>query len=353
MSLAFNLAKLHNRMTGVNPSVGAIVVKNNKVFSYGATGFGGGPHGEYSALINIKKEPNLELFVSLEPCHHFGKNPPCTNFILDKKIKKIYYSEIDNDPRVQGKGLEFLAINRIKIEKIKNTYKKNFYKNYNEFNKNNFPKVYAKIATTKNYFSYIKNQPKISNYYSNKVTHILRSEINAILIGVNTHNIDNPLLNCRINGLGKLSPSRFIIDPNLKIKINSRLVLSANKIKTYVFYSVKNESKINYLKKRNIFPIYLPLNNANEFSYNNEILRVIGLLGYKNVLVEGGHKTIKSFIDLNLIDIFYFFKNSKISKKNASHSFKKIYMNLKRNFKNNKKLQQIYVNDNSLSVFEK
>jgi diaminohydroxyphosphoribosylaminopyrimidine deaminase/5-amino-6-(5-phosphoribosylamino)uracil reductase len=253
---------------------------------------------------------------------------------------------------VQGKGLEFLQNNKIKISKINNIYKNNFYKNYNDFNKNFLPKVYAKIATTNNYYSFIKNRPQITNIYSKKITHILRSEINAILIGVNTNNTDNPLLNCRINGLTHLSPARFIIDPNLRINRNSELIMSAKKYKTYIFYSDKNNNKINYLKNKNIYPIYLPLNKNKQIDCK-EVLVTIGLLGYKNVLIEGGYNTIKRFIDLNLIDIFYFFKNNEIISKKSSHSFKNIYMILKKKFKNIKRLQQVYLKDNTLTVFQK
>ena len=214
------------------------------------------------------------------------------------------------------------------------------------------PKVYAKIATSKNYYSFIKNRPQITNIYSKKLTHTLRSEINAILIGVNTHNKDNPLLNCRIDGLAHLSPARFIIDPNLRINKNSKLIMTAKKIKTYIFYSDKNNNKINYLKNKNIYPIYLPL-NKNKHIDCKEILVTIGLLGYKNVLIEGGYNTIKSFIDLNLIDIFYFFKNDEIVNKKSSHSFKNIYIKLKKSFKNNKIIQQVYLKNNTLTVFQK
>jgi diaminohydroxyphosphoribosylaminopyrimidine deaminase/5-amino-6-(5-phosphoribosylamino)uracil reductase len=352
MNLAFNLASIHNNMTSTNPSVGCLVCKKDKILSYGVTGVGGSPHAEYSALIKLKKNNNLDCYVSLEPCHHQGKNPPCTKSIVNKNVKNLYYSETDNDPRVQGKGLEFLQNNKIKISKINNIYKSNFYKKYNDFNKNFLPKVYAKIATTKNYYSFIKNKPQITNIYSKKLTHILRSEINAILIGVSTHNTDNPLLNCRINGLAHLSPARFIIDPNLRINRNSELIMSAKKFKTYIFYSDKNNNKINYLKNKNIYPIYLPL-NKNEQIDCKEVLVTIGLLGYKNVLIEGGYNTIKKFIDLNLIDIFYFFKNNEIISKKSSHSFKNIYMILKKRFKNIKRLQQVYLKDNTLTVFQK
>lgn len=352
MKLAFNLANLHHNMTGVNPSVGCLVCKKDKILSFGVTGIGGGPHAEYSALTNLKKTNNLNCFVSLEPCHHQGKNPPCTKSIINKKIKNLYYSETDDDPRVQGKGLEFLQNNRVRISKINNTYKDNFYKFYNDFNKNFIPKVYAKIATTKNYYSFIKDKPQITNIYSKKLTHILRSEINAILIGVNTHNIDNPLLNCRINGLERLCPARFIIDPNLRIKKNSKLILSAKKIKTYIFYSSKNKNKIEYLKKKNIFLIYLPFVKKNEVDCK-QILVTIGLLGYKNVLIEGGYSTIEKFIDHNLIDFFYFFKNNQFINKKMSHQFKRIYMTLLKKFKIQKKLQQVYLKNNSLTVFKK
>jgi diaminohydroxyphosphoribosylaminopyrimidine deaminase/5-amino-6-(5-phosphoribosylamino)uracil reductase len=352
MKLAFNLANLHNNMTGVNPSVGCLVCKKDRILSYGVTGIGGGPHAEYSALINLKKKNNLNCFVSLEPCHHQGKNPPCTKSIINKKIKNLYYSETDDDPRVQGKGLKFLQNNRVKICKINNTYKDNFYKIYNDFNKNFIPKVYAKIATTKNYYSFVKDRPQITNIYSKKLTHILRSEINAILIGVNTHNKDNPLLNCRINGLEGLCPARFIIDQNLRIKKNSKLILSAKKIKTYIFYSSKNKNKIDYLKNKNIFLIYLPFVKKNEVDCK-QIIVTIGLLGYKNVLIEGGFSTIKKFIDHNLIDFFYFFKNNEFINKKMSHSFKKIYMVLLKKFKNQKKLQQVYLKNNTLTVFKK
>ena len=90
MNLAFNLANIHNNMTGINPSVGCLVCKKNQILSYGVTGVGGSPHAEYSALLNLKKNNNLDCYSSLEPCHHQGKNPPCTKSIINKKVKNNY-----------------------------------------------------------------------------------------------------------------------------------------------------------------------------------------------------------------------------------------------------------------------
>ena len=100
---------------------------------------------------------------------------------------------------------------------------------------------------------------------------------------------------------------------------------------TYIFYSIKNNNKINYLKNKNIYPIYLPL-DKNKHVNCKEILVTMGLLGYKNVLIEGGYNTIKRFMDLKLIDTFYFFNNNETANKKTSHSFKNIYMILKKLF---------------------
>ena len=92
MSLALNLARQRKGLTGSNPSVGCIIVKNDKIISYGQTGISGYPHAEYNAINNCKHNlKNSSLYVTLEPCSHYGKTPPCTNQIIKSKIKKVYF----------------------------------------------------------------------------------------------------------------------------------------------------------------------------------------------------------------------------------------------------------------------
>ncbi|MDA7594388.1 bifunctional diaminohydroxyphosphoribosylaminopyrimidine deaminase/5-amino-6-(5-phosphoribosylamino)uracil reductase RibD, partial [Candidatus Pelagibacter sp.] len=106
MKLALNLAKARHGLTGVNPSVGCVIVKNNEILSIGQTGFDGKPHAEFNAIKNSNE--NLEdakMYVTLEPCSHYGKTPPCTNIIIKNKIKEVVYAVEDIDKKVKGKTL--------------------------------------------------------------------------------------------------------------------------------------------------------------------------------------------------------------------------------------------------------
>ena len=108
MNLALNLAKVRHGVTGKNPSVGCVIVKNNKIISIGQTGYGGQPHAEYNAIknssVNLK---GSKMYVSLEPCTHYGKTPPCTKAIIQNKINEVIYSIEDIDKKVKGKSLKF------------------------------------------------------------------------------------------------------------------------------------------------------------------------------------------------------------------------------------------------------
>ena len=109
MTLALNLARERNGLTGVNPSVGCVIVKNDQVISLGQTGINGRPHAEYNAIKSSKKSlKNSTMYVSLEPCTHFGKTPPCTNIIIKNKIKEVVFPIIDADKRTCGKSFRIL-----------------------------------------------------------------------------------------------------------------------------------------------------------------------------------------------------------------------------------------------------
>ena len=118
MELALNLAKARHGLTGVNPSVGCVIVKNNEILSIGQTGFDGTPHAEFNAIKNSNE--NLEdakMYVTLEPCSHYGKTPPCTNIIIKNKIKEVVYAVEDIDKKVKGKTLKILQSKNILVKK--------------------------------------------------------------------------------------------------------------------------------------------------------------------------------------------------------------------------------------------
>ena len=159
MNLAFNLARDRSGLTGENPSVGCVIVKNDKVISLGQTGINGRPHAEYNAIKSCKYNlKDAKMYVSLEPCTHYGKTPPCSNFIIKSKIKEVIFSIIDVDKRTKSKSFKILRSKNIKVESglLKNEGNK-IYKPYifNIFKK--LPFVTGKLAISKDNFIFSKN----------------------------------------------------------------------------------------------------------------------------------------------------------------------------------------------------
>ena len=150
--LALNLAENHLGKTKTNPSVGCIVVKDDAVISSGVTSLNGRPHAEFNALSKNLNFKNSIMYVTLEPCTHYGLTPPCTKIIKEKKIKDVYYCFDDPDIRTFKKAKKELKKNRISLNKV-NIGNKDFYKSYFLNKKKSLPLVDAKLAVSKDYFS--------------------------------------------------------------------------------------------------------------------------------------------------------------------------------------------------------
>ena len=310
MSIAFNLARERIGLTGQNPSVGCVIVKEDQIISTGQTGYNGRPHAEYNAIKSCKKNlKDSTIYVSLEPCVHYGKTAPCSNLIIKSKIKKVIYSILDFDLRTKGKSFKILTNKNIEVKSglLKKEGNK-IYKSY-KFNKlSNLPYVTGKLAVSNDYFVYSKRRVKITNKYSDGVTHLLRYKNDSILISSKTLNIDNPKLNCRINGLNKFTPKRLILDRNLNIKIKSYIYSTSNNKNTIIFYNYASKKKIKLLKKKGLKLIKVPLNKNNLIDLNI-LLKIIFSTGCRNLLVEGGKNLTDSFIKNNLFNEFYLFKS--------------------------------------------
>ena len=311
MELALNLASERYGLTGPNPSVGCVIVKNDQIISIGQTGLNGRPHAEFNAIKNCKKKlKGSTIYVSLEPCSHYGKTPPCTNLIIKNKIKKVFFAVNDIDKRSSKKAKKILNYKKITVKRflLKNEAR-NFYKSYFFSKTKNRPYVTGKIAKSKDDYIFSRNR-KITNNYSLNTSHLLRYTNQGILISANTLNSDNPKLTCRINGLENFSPKRFILDKNLICKNNLHIIETAKKIKTYIFYNKIDKKKIKLLKKAGIFLIHLGLNKNNHFDLNT-VLKKINTFGIKHLLVEGGKKLTMNFLESNFFNQFYLFKSNK------------------------------------------
>ena len=312
MNLALNLAREGIGLSGENPSVGCILVKNDKIISKGQTGFNGRPHAEFNAIKSCKESlRGSTAYVSLEPCTHHGKTPPCSNIIIRSKIYKVIFSILDVDKRTRGKSFKIFKNKGIKVE-YGLLHKKaiNLYKSYIINKLKKLPFVTGKIAVSKDNFIYSKRKIRITNRHSDKITHLLRFKHDSILISSKTLNNDNPKLNCRIEGLYKLSPKRIILDRKLSIKKSSHIFSTINKKNTIIFYNKSNKNKIKLLKKRGAKLIKLPIDKYNFFDLKI-VLKKIFSNGCRNLLVEGGKSLTNNFIKNKLFNEFYLFRSPK------------------------------------------
>ena len=342
-----NLAFLHaNRIignTGTNPAVGCVIVKNGCVISSGHTGHKGRPHAEANALKkgNKKKYITSSVYVSLEPCSHYGKTGPCSRKIAKISPENVVYPILDYDFRSRNKCKKILQKNKIKTQILKNyNYSKIFYKYYKNFKEKKVPFVSCKLAVSKDFFTKNKKKAWITNEMSRGRVHILRATHDSILTSIKTINDDNPTLNCRIKDLEKRSPSRFILDKNLEILMNSQIVKSAHKYKTYLFYNKDTKNKIQKLKRKKIKLIYVSLDKNNFFNLR-EILNKIQKIGYTRIFLEAGKKLTYSFIKNNLInDLHVFMSQDRL----GSKGMKEVHFIKKLNLFSNKNLNKVYLN---------
>ena len=351
IKIAINLAKQNVGLTGMNPSVGSIIVNNDEIISYGATRIGGRPHAEYTAIKNCKSNLiNSKIYISLEPCSHFGKTPPCTNSIIKAGISKVYYAVDDVDKRTSKKAKYLLNKKKIKVTKnlLINDAKK-IYTPYFYSKKNEVPYIIGKIACSKD--NLISSKKKyITNYHSINVSHLLRYKSNGLLITYKTVNSDNPMLTCRIRGLEKFSPKRFIIDKNGRIKINSYVVKSAKIYKTYILYNNITKRKKKYLLKKGVKLIHMNLDNNNNFDFKL-MFKKIYKLNVSTLLVEGGKILTSTLVKLNLFNEFYLFKSNNVLGKKGKINISDIINDMSKNFDYKKKIDTYLDKDKLINYY--
>jgi diaminohydroxyphosphoribosylaminopyrimidine deaminase/5-amino-6-(5-phosphoribosylamino)uracil reductase len=344
LHLAFQLAERNLGQTSLNPSVGSIVVKNNSIISSGVTSDKGRPHAEFNALNRIKKNTGLTLYTTLEPCTHYGLTPPCTNIIIKKKIKNVFYAFEDPDTRTFKKAKIVLNNQGIKTKLIKSEKYKKFYRSYFINKKYNIPFISAKIAVSKDFFTINKKDKKITNNLSIKTSHLLRFKHDAILSTSKTINADNALLNCRINGLNNFKPDLLIIDLNLKLKKNLILNKIIKKRRTFLITDIKNKQKAQIYKRNGYKIIYInSLKNKKDF---NLLYKKLYKIGYSRIFVETGLVFLNTLIKNKLINDLYIFKSNNIlGKKGKNNTTSKYLKNIS--------LKPIPINLNNDKLYKK
>ena len=302
MDLALELAEKGRGYVNPNPMVGAVVVKDGEIVGKGWHKFYGGPHAEVYVLDEAgAKAEGATIYVTLEPCSHFGKTPPCAEKIKKMKIKKCVIACLDPNPIVAGRGKKILEEAGIEVvvgvrEKEAKELNKVFMKYITEKNPYLFLKcaitLDGKIATNE------RDSKWITNEKSREKVQFLRHEYMSIMVGINTLINDNPRLTARIeNGV---NPFRIVVDPHLRTPLESNFVNMADDNKSIVITSKENEknNKITELENKNIKIIYM---EGYDFSVH-EILKKIGELKIDSVLLEGGSYLISKAFKENRID---------------------------------------------------
>ena len=307
-NLALNLAEKNLGKTGLNPSVGCIVVKNNSVISSGITSINGRPHAEFNALNKNLDFNGSKMYVTLEPCTHYGKTPPCTNIIIKKKIKNVYYCFDDPDKRTYRKAKKLLNKNKVSLKKI-NFKNNNIYKSYYLNKKFKLPLIDGKIAISKDYFTINKKSKWITNLKSRRLTHYLRSKYDCVISTSDTINKDNALLNCRLNGFDNNKPDLIIIDRNLILKKKLKLFKITNNRKTYIVTLKDNIKRYNYFKKKKVS--FIKINNLETKADFLYLLRRLYKLGKRRILIESGLIFLNKLIKYRLINDLFIFKSNK------------------------------------------
>lgn len=313
MKLALELALKGEGRVSPNPMVGAVIVKNNKIIGKGYHGFYGGPHAEVNAITNASESvEGSTIYVTLEPCCHYGKTPPCVNLIMEKKIKKVIIACLDPNPLVAGKGVKILEDNGIEVvsgilEKECSDANEIFMK-YIVHKK---PFVIMKSAMTLDgkIATYSGDSKWITSEESRLEVHKLRNKVSAIMVGIGTVLVDNPSLTCRIEG-GK-SPTRIIIDSSLRIPMDSNVLHIKDNTKTIIITTEKGDKKkIEELKKLGVDIIITPLKNHRVDL--SALMEILGDMKIDSILLEGGSTLNYSALNEGIVDKIQFYIAPKI-----------------------------------------
>ena len=328
MRLALQQAHKSLGNTKTNPSVGCVITSKNHVISAGFTSVNGRPHAEKNAINSSKNTiRNCNLYVTLEPCSHYGKTPPCTNIITRKKVKKVFFSINDPDKRSFNKSSNKLKKKGIYVQKgILKSDINLFYRSYIKNKKSNLPFVTGKLAVSKDYYSINKNSKWITNKFSRGRVHLMRSSHDCLITSSQTIIDDNPRLTCRIAGLDDETPTRIIFDKNLRVPITAKIIKESLLYPTIIFcnqFHNKNK-KIRLLKKNKVRVYNVPLDQDGNLDLRKSLIK-IKKLGFSRIFLESGVNLIINFLNNNLIDDFKLFKSNKNLGNKGNGNFKKYY----------------------------
>jgi diaminohydroxyphosphoribosylaminopyrimidine deaminase / 5-amino-6-(5-phosphoribosylamino)uracil reductase len=314
MKRALHLAERGRGTVNPNPMVGAVLVKNNAIIGEGFHMIPGKDHAEIIALKKADTSPRgATLYVTMEPCNHHGKTPPCTEAIIKAGIRKVIIAARDPNLRVKGKGVEKLQAAGIEVKTgLFERESRALNKSFEKFVTAGIPFVSIKAAATFDGRIATKSGASkwITGERARKFVHELRRRSDAVLVGIGTVRADDPLLTVRdISWKGARPPIRVVLDSHLQISPDARVVSPAPK--TLIFTTKDyDHDKMQELQYSGVEVI--PVNSLAGRVDLHEVLIELGKRDVVDLLVEGGAAVNGSFIERSLVDYFYLFMAPKI-----------------------------------------
>ncbi len=305
MERALELAEKGIGHTNPNPLVGAVIVKDGKIIGEGCHEYFGGPHAEINAFKNAGEDTSgATMYVTLEPCSHYGKTPPCAEAIVKKEIKKVIIAMKDPNPKVSGRGIKILRDNGIEV--ITGVLEERSRK-LNE--------IFIKYITTRSPFCILKSAMTldgktaavsgdsrwITNEESRNYVHRLRHRVSAIMVGVGTIIQDDPFLNTRLGEVKGRDPIRVIVDSSARIPLSANVLNFNSEAGTIIAATeLAADGKRTELERKGAEIIITPM--ADGQVDLKALMKALGERGIDSVLLEGGGELNYSAIEADIVD---------------------------------------------------
>ncbi len=355
MRLALKLALKGEGRVEPNPMVGAVIVRNNKIIGQGYHQYFGGPHAEINAINSVhtdgrrwrpERVKNLlkgaTLYLTLEPCSHFGKTPPCAEAIVSSGIKRVVIASRDPNPLVRGRGVRLLkqhGINVIEavLAKEARAINKPFFWRHKgamalrrqKHNKKGLPYVVAKWSMSKD--GKLVTRPGqgrwITTKYSRDYAKEIRGQCQGVMVGIGTVLADNPILLPQINtDKHRKKPIRIVLDSNARLPLNSNLIRTIDKGDVYLMVSSSApQKKVRLLEKKGVRVFRVP-GRKRKLDFM-AVLRTLAKNGVNKLMIEGGAEVLASAFHYKVVDEVYCFIAPKVIGGNNTLSAKRFFKN--------------------------
>lgn len=303
MNRALELAARAKGHTSPNPMVGAVIVKDGKVIGEGYHKKAGKPHAEVNAIASaVESVEGATIYVTLEPCSHYGKTPPCSDLIIKSGFKKVVVAAVDPNPLVAGRGIQRIRDAGIEVEAgVCEKESVTLNEVFNYFITTQHPFVHMKYAMTLDgkIATETGESKWISSEKSREHAHRLRGELSGIMVGIGTVLKDNPQLTCRVPNYP--NPVRIVVDSQLRIPLDAAILSNQDQARTIILTTrFASEDKLRMLKAKDIEVI--KVKSTDKRVDLNQAMNVLGKKGIDSILLEGGGQLNASALDAGIVN---------------------------------------------------